>query len=112
MVRQGLSANLRAIVAQMLFPCTKEGIRMVPAVEILLCTSVVRTLIARGEEDKVQEVIRGGPSEGMQDMTAAIAKLVKEEIVLKKVALDNAPNRERLEMDLRGISVDRGKIIT
>ena len=111
MVRQGLSANLRAIVAQMLFPCTKEGVRMVPAIEILLCTPVVRALIARGEEDKVEDVIRGGSDEGMQDMTGAIAKLVKEEMVLKKVALENAPNRERLEMELRGIAVDRGKII-
>jgi hypothetical protein len=47
----------------------------------------------------------------MQDMTAAIANLVKEDMVLRKVALENAPNRERLEMELRGISVEAGKII-
>jgi twitching motility protein PilT len=111
MIRQGLSANLRAMVAQMLLPSCKEGFRMVPAVEILLCTPVVKNLIAKGEDAKVSEVIRGGVNEGMQDMTAAIAKLVKENIVLKKVALEHAPNRERLDMDLRGIAVDVGKII-
>ena len=84
---------------------------MIPAVEILLCNSVVRNLIARGEETKLNEVIRGGSHEGMQDMTSAISKLIKEELVLKNVALENAPNRERLEMELRGISVDAGKII-
>ncbi|MGO8705312.1 MAG: type IV pilus twitching motility protein PilT [Candidatus Brocadiia bacterium] len=110
-IRQGLSANLAAIVAQMLLPSSREGIRMVPAVEVLICNSVVKNLIGRGEDEKIAEVIRGSSSDGMQDMTAAIAKLVKEETVLRKVALENAPNRERLEMELRGISSDRGKII-
>jgi len=110
-IRQGLSANLAAIIAQILLPSSREGIRMVPAVEVLICNSVVRNLITRGEDEKIAEVIRGGSSDGMQDMTGAIAKLVKEEMVLRKVALDSAPNRERLEMELRGISSDRGKII-
>jgi twitching motility protein PilT len=110
-IRQGLSANLAAIVAQMLLPSSREGIRMVPAVEVLICNSVVRNLITRGEDEKIAEVIRGSSADGMQDMTAALAKLVKEETVLRKVALENAPNRERLEMELRGISSDRGKII-
>jgi twitching motility protein PilT len=110
-IRQGLSANLAAIIAQMLLPSSREGLRMVPAVEVLICNSVVRNLISRGEDEKIAEVIRGSSSDGMQDMTAAIAKLVKEETVLRKVALENAPNRERLEMEFRGISSDRGKII-
>jgi len=110
-IRQGLSANLAAIIAQMLLPSAREGVRMVPAVEVLICNSVVRNLITRGEDEKIAEVIRGSSADGMQDMTAAIAKLVKEETVLRKVALENAPNRERLEMELRGISSDRGKII-
>lgn len=105
MIRQGLSSNLRAVIAQMLLPSSKPGVNMVPSVEILLVNSVVRTFIARGEEDKIQEVIRAGASEGMQDMTAAIAQLVKDDLVLRKVALENAPNRERLEMELRGISL-------
>jgi twitching motility protein PilT len=110
-IRQGLSANLAAIIAQMLLPSSREGLRMVPAVEVLICNSVVRNLITRGEDEKIAEVIRGSSADGMQDMTSAIAKLVREEMVLRKVALENAPNRERLEMELRGISSDRGKII-
>jgi len=111
MIRQGLATDLHAIVAQMLLPCSREGTRMVPAVEILRCNSVVRNLISRGEDEKILEVIRSGGSDGMLDMTASIAQLVKDELVLRKVALENAPNRERLDMALRGISVDRGKII-
>jgi twitching motility protein PilT len=110
-IRQGLSQNLAAIIAQLLLPSSREGWGRVPAVEILICTPVVRNLVLRGEDEKIAEVIRGGSADGMQDMTAALAKLVKEESVLRKVALENAPNRERLEMELRGISSDRGKII-
>jgi twitching motility protein PilT len=110
MIRQGLAADLYAIVAQMLLPASQEGVRVVPAVEILRCNSVVRNLISRGEDEKLPEVIRSG-ADDMIEMTASIAKLVKDEMVLRKVALEVAPNRERLEMALRGISVDRGKII-
>jgi len=111
MLRQGLASNLRAIVAQMLLPAAKEGVRIVPAVEILMCSSVVRNLIGKGEETKVAEVIRGGASEGMMDMTTSIAKLVHDDMVLRKDALAAAPNRDRLDMALRGIAVDVGKII-
>ena len=47
----------------------------------------------------------------MQDLTSAMADLVSKDTVLRKVALEAAPNRERLEMALRGIAVDMGRII-
>jgi len=111
MIRQSLAANLRAVIAQLLLPSCKEGIRMVPAVEILICTPIVRTLILRGEEQKIPQVIQGGANDGMIDITTSIAKLVNEDFVLRKVAMEMAPNRERLDMALRGIAVDVGKII-
>ena len=110
-LRQGLSANLRAIIAQMLFPSCKDGVSVVPAVEIMICNSVIRNLLAKGEENKIIELIRSGESEGMQAMTTAIAKLVQSDMVLRRDALEQAPNRERLDMALRGINVDVGKII-
>jgi len=111
MIRQSLAVNLRAVVAQMLLPSCKEGIRMVPELELLICTPIVRNLILRAEEDKIPQVIRSGTNEGMLDMTMALAKLVKDDLVLRKVALEMAPNREQLDMALRGIAVDVGKII-
>jgi len=111
MIRQGLSTNLRAVIAQMLLPSCKEGIQMVPAVEILIANSVVRNLIARGEETKIPDVIRASAAEGMRDMTTAIAMLVKEELVLQRVALEMAPNPEQLRMALRGIAMGAGQII-
>ena len=65
----------------------------------------------KGEEVKIPQVIRSGASEGMRDMTAALAKLVNDDLVLRKVAMEMAPNRDQLDMALRGIAVDVGKII-
>ena len=111
MLRQGLATNLRAIVSQMLLPSCKEGLHMVPAVEILVCIPIVRSLLLRGEENKLPEVIRGGQQDGMMDLTVSIAELVKKDMVLRKAALELAPNRDRLNMALRGIDIGAGKII-
>lgn len=84
---------------------------MVPAVEIMICTPMVKSLLMRGEENKLPEVIRGGKQDGMQDLITAIADLVNKDMVLRKVALELAPNRDRLNMALRGIDIGAGKII-
>jgi len=110
-LRQGLAGNLRAIIAQMLFPSCLEGVNVVPALEIMICNSVITNLITKGEESKINHLINSGESEGMQSMTQAIAKLVQADMVLRRDALEKAPNKERLEMALRGINVDMGKII-
>jgi len=111
MLRRGLAMNLRAVVSQLLLPSCKEGVNRVPAVEVLICTPIVKSLLLRGEENKLPEVIRGGKQEGMQTVTQAIADLVNKDLVLRKVALDMAPNRDRLNMALRGIDIGAGKII-
>ena len=108
MIRQSLAANLRAILAQLLIPAAKEGVHMVPAVEIMFANSFVRALIMRGEDDKISDVIQGGGQEGMQDITQALADLVQKDWVLRRVALDYAPNKDRLQMVLRGISTGGG----
>jgi len=111
MIRQHLSANLRGIVAQMILPSCKEGVKLVPAVEVMIVSAAIRALIMRGEEKKIAEVVRGGGTEGMQDMTSALAKLVNDDLVLRRVALEYAPNREYLQMTLRGINVAVGRIV-
>jgi twitching motility protein PilT len=111
MVRQMLAAHLVAILVQRLLPSCKPGVDRVPALEIMINIPITRSLIMRAEEYKIGDVIPGSTEEGMQDMTQALAKLVKEELVLQQVALDEAPNRERLLMVLRGISTDTGRIV-
>ena len=110
-IREGLAQNLRAIIVQMLLPAAVEGVRVVPALEILMVNPLARQLIRRGEENKLGDLVRANTSDGSQAMVQAIADLVNKDLVLRKVALRLAPNREQLEMALRGISVDSGRII-
>jgi len=111
LLRQELAAHLRAIICQMLLPSHREGVDRVPAVEIMLSNPTIRNLIIKEEERKISDVVAGSRAEGMQDMTQALADLVQRDWVLRKVALEFAPNRERLLMTLRGIATETGGII-
>ena len=111
MIRDQLAAHLRAIVAQMILPSCREGVNLVPCVEVMLNSPIIRALIMREEESKISDVIAGSSDDGMQSMTQALAKLVKTDLVLQQTALEMAPNREKLLMMLRGISSDEGGIV-
>ncbi|MDQ7779777.1 MAG: PilT/PilU family type 4a pilus ATPase [Planctomycetota bacterium] len=102
-IRMLLAFNLKAIGCQKLLPSCKEGIRMVPAVEILLVNPTVNKLIMNKEDKKIQDVIRGGAEEGMQDFNQSMVKLINAGLVSKKVALQFSPNPEQLKMNLQGI---------
>lgn len=102
-IRMLLAFNLRAIVCQKLLPSCKEGVRMVPAVEIMLATPTIVKLIMNKEDKKIQDVIRGSEEEGMQDFNQSLVKLINAGLVTKKVALQYSPNPEQLKMNLQGI---------
>ncbi len=110
-IRQGLQFNLKAIISQRLLPCKKEGVKLVPAVEILIVTPIVRKLISEKEDEKITDVIRAGKEQGMQDFTYSLYDLVKRGFLEEEVALAHAPNPEALRMMLSGIMVDEGRIV-
>ncbi len=83
----------------------------VPAVEIMLCNSTVRKLIAEGRENEIQDVIRGSREEGMIDFTEALKQLVDKECISTQTAYAVAPNPDELKMRLKGIHVSSGGII-
>lgn len=111
-VRQGLSFNLRAVLCQKLIPSCKEGVKVVPAVEILFVTSIVQNMIAAGEDKKVADVIRGAAEEGMQDFNQALLKLVNTGFITKKEAILNSQNPEQLKMNMQGIFLEDKRIIS
>ncbi len=72
-VRTMLSASLRGVVAQLLLKKTAEaGGGRVAVNEILVSTSAVSAIIREGATQKLQDVIVGGKSQGMQFMDDAI----------------------------------------
>jgi twitching motility protein PilT len=55
--------------------------------------------------------IRAGEGEGMQDYTESLRRLVEEEYIDLKVALQYAPNVEELKMAMKGIRSSAGSIL-
>jgi twitching motility protein PilT len=111
LIRQSLSFNLKAIICQKLLPASKEGVRMVPSVEIMLTNSTIQKLIQGGEDKKIQDVIRSGEEEGMQDFNQSIVKLINAGLISKKIGMAYSPNPDQLKMNLQGIFLGEDKKI-
>ncbi|HEV3027484.1 MAG TPA: PilT/PilU family type 4a pilus ATPase [Planctomycetota bacterium] len=103
LIRQSLAFNLKAILCQRLLPAAKEGVKMVPAVEVLFNNSTAQKLIMNSEDKKLSDLIRGCKEEGMQDLNMSMVDLINKGLITKKVALQYSPNPEQLKMNLQGI---------
>lgn len=103
MIRQNLAFNLRALLCQKLVPSHVEGVRVVPAMEILFVNAYARKLILEKEDRKLQELIRGSREEGMQDLNMSLIDLIHAGLITKKAAIQSSPNPEQLKMNLQGI---------
>ncbi len=105
-VRKIMAYQMRAIVYQKLLPTLHENIPRIPAVEILINNSVVRKYILEGREGELPEVIKSqeASKSGMQDFNGALVKLVEEEYIHMRVALESSPNVDELKMRLKGIA--------
>ena len=103
-IRKLLAYNLRGIVYQKLLPTLHENIVRIPAMEILLNTPIVQKYILEAREGELLEIIRKSHEEGMIDFTSSLVKLVEEEYIHHRVALEATPKPEELKMRLKGIS--------
>lgn len=111
LVRQTLALTVRAIISQNLLPSIRKGVPLVPAVEILVVNPIAKKLISEKREADLPSVIRSCQDEGMQDFTESLHKLVVEDWVEMKVALEYAPNMEELKMALKGIRTSTSGIL-
>ena len=102
-IRQALANNLKSVVAQKLVKGIKKS--RVPTNEIMIVNPTIRKLISEGRDHSIADAIRIGYNEGMMDFTESLRKLVDEGHVEKSVALEFAPDPEKLKMALKGIKV-------
>lgn len=104
-VRKILAYQMRAIVYQKLLPTLHENIHRIPALEILINNAVVRKYILEGREGELGEVITATESEkaGMIDFNGSLVKLVEQEYIHMRTALESTPNADELQMRLKGI---------
>ncbi|GIW73323.1 MAG: twitching motility protein PilT [Planctomycetota bacterium] len=102
-VRSALRFHLRAVVCQKILPAVREGVRRVPALEVLLVDAAAQKAIAEGADDKLEAIVRGGREHGMVDFNTSLLELVRAGMVEPRTALAASPNPEQLELNLKGI---------
>ena len=89
-----LAAATKAIVSQRLLRTTTGG--RVPAVEIMLNTSLVADMISKGDFTGVKEAMEKSIAEGGQTFEQDIARLIVEGIVERKEGLANSDSPTNL----------------
>jgi len=110
-IRSSLTNSLRAIMCQRLIPAVEEGKRY-PATEILLVNSIVKDKILHEEDEDLPAILHQCREEGMREYTFSLCELVKEDKILREVALDYAPSREALISALKGIDSATSTMVT
>lgn len=95
-----LANSLRAILSQKLIPTTDRS-RLVPAVEVLVCTPTVAKYIEEGRFGHIYELMSEGGFWGMQTMNQALYKLYKEGYITEEEALANAGILSEMRQILR-----------
>ena len=93
-VLSDLAMCLRAVISQRLVR-NMEG-KLIPAVEILLNTSLIADLIKNDEIDKIRDAIGQSVSAGSQTFEQALYKLFKSGQITKEEAMRNADSASNL----------------
>jgi Tfp pilus assembly pilus retraction ATPase PilT len=104
-----LAVLLQAVVCQRLIPAIGGGV--VPGIEIMLNTPIVRKLIEENRVEKLPAAIETGTEDGMQTFNQSIYKLIKAKLVTEADGLLRASNPDALKMNLKGIFLDEGRRI-
>lgn len=108
-IRKALANNLKAIIAQKLVKGLKKP--RVPTNEIMIVNPTIKKLIEEGEDLKLGDAIKLFFREGMVDFTENLRQLTERGDIDKAVALEWAPDPEKLKMAFKGIKVAASGIL-
>ncbi|PCI09510.1 twitching motility protein PilT [bacterium] len=102
-VRKILAFQMRAFVYQKLLPTLHENIFRIPALEILINNGVVKKYILDEREGDLREVLNSIEAQtiGMIDFNDSLVRLVEEEYIHMRTALEASPNVDELQMKLK-----------
>jgi twitching motility protein PilT len=103
-IRQQFSLALGAVVAQQLIPATEkasEKAARYPAVEVLMASSGIRSLIRKGEDHQLYSAISTGRGEGMITMEQSLADMVRSGRISRETAAARCFRPEELKRYLR-----------
>lgn len=97
-----LSLAVEGIVAQRLVP-RADGEGMIPAVEVLKGTPLVRRVIAGRHFSDLEDMIKRGSEDGMQTFSRALAELCKSGKITLESGSTAATNREEFVLLVQGM---------
>ena len=86
-------------------PSFREEIGRVPAMEIMYVNAPIRKAVVEGNDARIADLILDGEKEGMQSWTTSFVNLIKADLVEKRVAREFSPNKDALELALKGIQI-------
>jgi len=95
-----LSLNLKAVISQRLLR-SSDGGRRVPAVELLLQTSLVSDLILKGQIHQLREAMKQGADSGMSTFEESLWRLYSGGKISMQEALANADSRSDFSLRAR-----------
>ena len=94
--RVQLAGVLEAVFCQQLVPHS-SGIGRVPAIEILLATPAVKSLIREGKSHQIYNTIQTGSKYGMKTMEQSLLELCVSKQILEEEALARTTHQEELK---------------
>jgi twitching motility protein PilT len=100
-VRVQLSMTLQGVLSHTLLP-RKDGRGRVLALEIMVATPAIRSLIREGKTHMINAQIQTGAEFGMQTLDQALRKLYLDGLISYETAMEVARNPDELVRMLRG----------
>jgi len=97
-----LGAALNGIVSQRLIPAADSG-SMLPAVEILLGTALVRKLVAGRDYRSLDDALRSNTEQGMIPFNRSIFRLYQTGRISLAAAQDASDNRDEFNLLVKGM---------
>jgi twitching motility protein PilT len=104
-IRSAIAFNMKGIVAQKLLKSIKPGVSRVPVVELMFFDPLVKKYVLEEQDHLLADHVKKSARDGMQDFTMSLKSLIDQGLIDRHDALEIAPNREALQMALKGIGV-------
>ncbi len=110
-MRRQIGQAVRCTIVQKLIP-TLKGDGRVPAKEVMIVDPSIRKLIEAGHFEKLHSAIEAGRDTGSQTFNADLHRLVKAGAISTDMALTFSPNPQQMEMNLKGIFLSSGGLVS
>jgi len=99
-VRQQLAGSLNAVISQQLLPRADRSGRVL-AVEYMVNTPAIRSLIREGKDHQLYSAIQTGHSYGMQTMDTALVKLYQSGKITREAVLEHCTDTAEVQRMMR-----------